>query len=88
MKVATHLVFSWVGPGQDLHSIPVLRVLALKQLESFTTLIVTHLNCSIAKDLLEDRCGEEGEDGQDNRKGGCKRDFKLVYSVICDWWEF
>ena len=34
--------------------------------------------------------GEEGEDGQHNRKTGCNQDLKMVYSVICinDWWEF
>ena len=32
LKVATHLVFSWVGPGHNLHGIPVLRVLPLKQI--------------------------------------------------------
>ena len=47
------------------------------------TLIITYLNCPIAKDCLEDGGGEEGEDGQDNRKGGCNRDFKMIYSVIC-----
>ena len=32
-KVATHLIFSWVGLGQDLHGVPVLRVLPLKQID-------------------------------------------------------
>ena len=57
---------------------------------SFTTLIVTHLDCSIAEDLLEDWGGGEGEDGQHNRKTGCSQGVKMVYSVICinDWCEF
>ena len=47
------------------------------------TLIITYLNCPIAKDRLEDGGGEEGDECQNNGQAGCDAQINcLLYQII------
>ena len=48
----------------------------------------TYLNSTIAKDFLEDRSGEECENGEENGQASCNQEFNILIILIKSKTEF